>query len=380
MILLRSITFLTQNIFFLMAGLIGINFLVGIHELGHFLFCKLFKVRTPTFSMGFGPFITSKKVGETTFALSAIPLGGYVEIAGLAEMGQGDQKEAHSKDKNSFAAKPYWQKLLVLLGGILFNLMFAYFALSLLFMMGLPKTELLYPRNAKPVIHEIKEDSAASKAGLAVGDRIISINGQELDDNGLKAYTLINSLPGAETSLVVERDGQQQEITTTLDSRDLGDKKVGSLGVLFEITGTPGLPFVSAIKEGISLTNAYIKATFLGFKQIFAKRDVSKMGGPIKIISETVKAAGTGFEVFLLFLAVVSINLAVFNLIPLPILDGGQILFYTIEAIIGRPLSTKMKEYIHIGSWLLILALVVYLSTQDIWQLAKPYVGKYFGK
>ena len=96
MILLRSIAFLVQNIFFIFIGLVGINFLVGFHELGHFLFCKLFKIRTPTFSIGFGPFLASKKIGQTTFALSAIPLGGYVEIAGSAEMGQGEQKDAHA--------------------------------------------------------------------------------------------------------------------------------------------------------------------------------------------------------------------------------------------------------------------------------------------
>lgn len=380
MILLRSITFLAQNFFFLIAGLIGINFVVGFHELGHFFFCKLFNIRTPTFSLGFGPFLASKKIGDTTFALSSIPLGGYVEIAGSAEMGQGEQKDAHAKDKHSFAVKPYWQKLLVMFGGILFNLMFAYAALILLFMMGLPKTEILYPRNAKPVITEIKDDTAASRGGLAVGDRILSINGQNVNDNGLTAYTLINSLPGAQTSLIVERNGQEQEIPVTLESKEIGGKQVGSLGVLFEITGTKSLSFLSAIKEGTALANAYIKATFLGFKQIFVKRDVSKMGGPVKIISETVKAAGHSFGVFLLFLAVISINLAIFNLVPLPILDGGQILFYTIEAIAGRPLSMKVKEYIHIASWIFILALMVYLSTQDIWQLAKPYIGKYFGR
>lgn len=380
MILLRSITFLAQNIFFLMAGLIGINFVVGIHEFGHFLFCKFFKIRTPTFSFGFGPYLASKKIGDTTFALSSIPLGGYVEIAGSAEMGQGDQKEAHARDTGSFAIKPYWQKLLVMIGGIVFNLIFAYAALIFLFMIGLPKTEFLYPRNAKPIIHEIKADSAAQKAGLQIGDHIISINGQPLDDNGLKAYNLINSLPGAQTSFAIERGGQQQEITIDLDSKDQGDKKVGSLGVLFEITGTQSLSFIDAIKEGISLTNAYIKATVLGFKHIFVKRDVSKMGGPIKIISETVKAAGHSFGMLLFFLAVISINLAIFNLLPLPILDGGQILFYTIEAIIRRPLSVKLREYIHIATWVFILGLMLYLSAQDIYQLVKPYLGKFLGK
>jgi regulator of sigma E protease len=377
MILLRSITFLAQNFLLLLIGLIGINFLVGFHELGHFLFAKLFNIRTPTFSIGFGPFVASKKIGDTTFALSSIPLGGYVEIAGAAEIGQGEQKDAHARDAGSFAVKPYWQKMLVMFGGILFNLIFAYAALIFLFMVGLPKTEFLYPRNAKPIIKEIKEESAAQKAGFAVGDRIISINGENINDNGLKAYTLMSELPGAETSFLVEREGQEKEINATLDSKEVADKKIGSLGVLFEISGTSSLPFISAVKEGIALTNAYIKATVMGFKNIFVKRDLSKMGGPIKIISETIKAAGHSFGVFIFFLAIISINLAIMQCIPLPILDGGQILFYTIEALIRRPLSVKIREYIHIASWLLILALVLYLSAQDIYQLVKPYLGKF---
>src|SRR5690606_27744818 len=97
-------------------GLFGIGFLIGFHELGHFLFCKLFSIRTPSFSIGFGPKLFSKKIGGTEFVISPIPLGGFVEIAGAAEVGQGDQKEASSRDKESFAVKPYYQKLLVMCG------------------------------------------------------------------------------------------------------------------------------------------------------------------------------------------------------------------------------------------------------------------------
>src|SRR5437762_13928879 len=102
-----------QNIFFILIGCFGMGFLVGFHEFGHFLFAKLFKIRTPSFSIGFGPKIINKKIGETEFSLSAIPFGGYVEIAGAAEVGQGDQNEAYAKDEGSFAVKPYYQKLLV---------------------------------------------------------------------------------------------------------------------------------------------------------------------------------------------------------------------------------------------------------------------------
>lgn len=372
--LVRSFTFIAQNFFFILAGLIGINFVVGFHELGHFLFCKLFNIRTPTFSLGFGPVLASKKIGTTNFALSAIPLGGYVEIAGAAEAGQGEQKHAHDTSTDSFARKPYYQKLLVMLGGILFNLMFAYFALIAFYWFGLPKSEFLYPRNAQPVISKIQENSPAAQAQLQIGDRILAINDTQINDNALQAYKTIASMPGQPATLKIQRDSQEIDVPVSLEAKQVNGNEVGGLGVTFEITGTQPTSLVNAIKEGISMTNAYIVNTAIAIKNIFAKRDVSKMGGPLMVITETIKAAGHSLPVFLFFLAIISINLAVFNLLPLPILDGGQILFYTIEAIIGKPLPIKIREYIHIGSWVLILGLMLYLSAQDIYKIIKSYL------
>ncbi len=372
--LFRSITFIAHNFTFIIIGLIGINFVVGFHELGHFLFCKLFNIRTPTFSLGFGPILASKKIGGTTFAFSALPLGGYVEIAGSAEMGQGQQKEAHATDAHSFARKPYYQKLLVMAGGILFNLMFAYFALIMLFWFGLPKTEFLYPRNANTVIEKVQENSPAAQAKLHPGDRLTAINGTRLNEDAFKAYKMIAAMPGQAITVTVQRESQEIEIPVTLETKQAGSEAVGALGVVFQITGTQPTSLANAFSQGVALANAYIKNTALAIKNIFVKRDVSKMGGPLMVISETVKAAGQSFPVFLFFLAIISINLAVLNLIPLPILDGGQIAHYTIEAIIGRPLPTKMREYIHIGSWLLIMGLILYLSAQDIYKIIKSYM------
>lgn len=372
--LIRTFTFIAQNFSYILLGLLGINFVVGFHELGHFLFCKLFNIRTPTFSLGFGPVLASKKIGTTNFALSAIPLGGYVEIAGSAEIGQGEQKHAHDNDIHSFARKPYFQKLLVMLGGILFNLIFAYFALSAFYWFGLPKSEFLYPRNAQPVINQIQENSAASQAQLQIGDRILAINDVQINNNALTAYKTIAAMPGQQATLKIQREGQEIDVPVTFESKQMNGTDVGALGITFEITGTQPTSLANAIKEGVGMTNAYIINTAIAIKNIFAKRDVSKMGGPLMVISETVKAAGHSLPVFFFFLAIISINLAVFNLIPLPILDGGQILFYTIEAIIGRQLPMKVREYIHIGSWILIMGLILYLSAQDVYKIVKSYL------
>ena len=371
MILVKAITFLMQNFLFCVMGLIGIGFLIGFHELGHFLFCKLFNIRTPSFSIGMGPRIFKKKIGETEFALSAIPLGGYVEIAGSSEVGQGEQKDAHANDEQSFTRKPFYQKLLVLFGGILFNLGFAYFALILLCKLGVPRTT--------PIIKTIQPDSAAALYKLLPGDHITAINGQEINEDLEKGLSLIAPLAKQEAIFTIERDGSKIEIPVVLgEKKDLKGNSVGAMGVTFEMKRTAGVSFFEAISQGIQLTNSYIVNTILGFKNLFSKQGINAVQGPVAIISIMIQSISQSFSLYLLLLAIISINLAVLNLLPLPILDGGQIFTCIIEAIIRRPIHLKAKEYIHIASWVLVMGLVLYLSAQDIYRLIKPLFAKLF--
>lgn len=366
------------HIVFALIGILGIALLIGIHEMGHFLFAKLFNVHTPSFSIGFGPRILSKKIGTTDFSISAIPLGGYVEISGMAEIGQGEQKGAHNKGEDSFGVKPYWQKMLILFGGILFNLLFAYFSLTLLFIVGAPKTHMLAPLgivNYKPVINAMAKDSPAEKASLKVGDEIIqisSLDGQNIQIKGdadLLTKTL-RSHPNDTIRISVKRgEAEILDHDLTLGSAEIFEngelKKIGLWGAQLEINEIPTYSLGEAIAQGIRATNIYILTTAYAFKNMFVKRDIKGVGGPIMIIAETMKGAQKGFKIFLLFLAIISINLAVLNLLPLPILDGGQIMFVTIETLIGKQLP-KLREYIHIGSWLLMLALIIFLTIRDV--------------
>jgi regulator of sigma E protease len=359
-------------------ALFGIGFLIGFHEFGHFLFCKLFGIRTPSFSIGFGPQLWSRKIGDTQFILSAIPLGGFVEIAGAAEVGQGEQEYAESTAPDSFAVKPYYQKFLVMTGGILCNLLFAYCAFIFLSFTGMPKTPLLYPTNGTTIIAQVEPDSAAAKAGFVPGDTIIAINQVRIAGNPLEAMQLVQTLPHKTVPVTIERNGVLKEVSVTIDAKKIGDHPrspvLGSLGVMFEVTDIPGSSFFEGIKQGIRITNRWIVETVKGFISIFQRADLKGAGGPVAIIMMLTKGATSSLKLFLIILAIISINLAILNLIPLPILDGGQLLFYTIEAIIRRPLPIKIREYIHIASWLIILGLVLYLSIYDIARVAHPYI------
>ncbi|MGB8468237.1 MAG: M50 family metallopeptidase [Candidatus Babeliales bacterium] len=344
---------LGMQFFFISIGILGIGFLIGFHEFGHFLFCKLFDIATPTFSIGMGPQVLKKKLGQTEFALSAIPMGGYVEI-----------------EPASFNKKPWIQKMLVIAGGILFNMLFAYVALSALFYAGMPQTALTYPYHATTVIEQVRDDSPAQTIGLVNGDTIVGYNGIS-SPRSTELIEYIRSHPAQSITLSIIKDNASEATTqtVTIGSKELPcavgqpAQTIGYLGIEFAMRR---YGFIQSIHHGISTTHTLMMQVLAGFKAIVAKKAVGQLGGPLMVIFQTVKGAEKGALFFLFLLAFISVNLAVLNILPLPIMDGGQALLITIESIKGSPLSETIKTYIQYASWLLVLALVITLSIKDM--------------
>jgi len=355
MSIINPCVLLSKNLIFIFIGIFGIGLVIGFHELGHFLFSKLFRVNVPSFAIGFGPKLYKKKIGETKFSLGAVPLGGYVET-----------------DSESLNAKPYYQKMLIIGGGIMFNLLFAYFAFCLLFMFGLPKTRFLYATTTTPIVEKVAKESQS--LGIKPGDTIVNIDGKEIKGETKVVFRQLKESQDNTVKLKISREGQIVDLQ--LEKKALL-QALGTFQISFKYVNRPGLPFFQAIKKGIQFTNGYIYMMLMMFKHMFVKRDTSGVGGPIMIIAATMQSAAQGIKVFLLLLALISISLAILNLIPLPILDGGQALLCTIEAIIRRPLSEKIKEYIFIASWIFMLVLFVLISFRDIWRLFG--LSKFFG-
>ena len=411
-----------KGLFLLCIGIFGIGFLIAIHELGHFLFCKFFDISTPSFSIGFGPKLWSKKIGETEFSLSALPIGGYVEIAGLYEPGQGEQQEAVRDDHRSFNKKPLWQKLFVIGGGIIVNMLFCYLTLIALFSVGIPATPLLYPENATTIIKTVEPNGPADKAGILPGDFIYGSqeidskdNERSIDNNPGNLSALVTKninnpirlsvirqrkqviqqipvTPGPGTGFIpfgeilgedpltghfISADTHEKIYLTVTPVQNPQLKTRGMLGVTFAFKETQPLPFFDAIKQGIRLTHRFFLSVFAAFSNMITKRSTDGMGGPLMIISATIESANQGIVLFLLLLAFISVNLAALNLIPLPILDGGQILIILIEALIRRPLPEKTKTIVFYVCWALLMLLMLWLSIKDIYSFSKWFLGSH---
>jgi regulator of sigma E protease len=356
----------------LIFAFVGFGLLITIHEFGHFIFCKIFKVSTPTFSIGMGPTLFKKQIGATNFRIAALPIGGYVEIAGLAEVGQGEQSSATDRGETSFSSKKYWQKASILLGGIIFNLLFAYLVFSAMFWIGIPK------QKAELLISTKAETALFDKFGLKTGDKILSIKKEALNSDPKALAKQLNEnflahFMKNETSeqIPLEILRNQEKISVVLSPKPTDTENEILLNSLeFKTEQVEGqyekYSFFNAIKHGISSTNKWICNIILGIKYLITEKTLKGAGGPIMILSQTFKTAQRGIIPLLIFLAIISINLAILNILPIGALDGGQLLFATIEAIIRREIPEMVRLVINLASWILILSLILYLSYKDI--------------
>lgn len=315
-------------------AIILFGFLIFIHEIGHFLAAKISGVRVLKFSIGFGPKVIGKRIGETEYLLSAVPLGGYVKMYG-EEFG-----DEVIDERGSFKHQPVYKKFFIVFAGPLFNIIGAVFLFWIIFLHGVPVI--------KPVIGEVMENSPAYMAGLKTGDKIIEIEGQKIS-NWFDMAQFIQQNPDKNLNFKIERNGEIIQLQIAPQGKEakniFGEKVfVGQIGI------KPDAKAVFIKKEeplnalNMSIRKCYeiVELTYLTIVKIF-QRVVSTevIGGPILIFQAAGKTAEQGLVSFLSFAAIISINLGVLNLLPIPVLDGGHILFFLIEAIRRKPLSEK---------------------------------------
>ena len=352
----------------IIAAVVGLGVLIVFHEFGHFLFAKLFGVGVLTFSVGFGPKLWVKKKGETEYALSAFPLGGYVKM-----VGEDPEEEVKAVDlERSFAHKSLLKRTAIVAAGPGFNLLLAVFLLMLVFLFyGVPVLSNL--------VGAVEPESPAAQAGIQKGDRIVAVNGQTVtaweDLSGA-----IKQSGGQPLALRIHRTGQELTVTVQPRKKEVKNifgelKEDWMIGIGSQVSiekGDPGL----AISKAFVQTYDYSKLTLVGlYKMITREVSPRNLGGPILIAQMAGQQAQEGIGSYLAFLAVLSINLGVLNLLPVPVLDGGHLFFFAVEAIIRRPVSLRYREKAQQVGIFLLLLLMIFAFANDIFRLFEKQVG-----
>lgn len=362
-----------QLVYMLPAFLLVLTAIVFVHEMGHYLVARWNGIAVQTFSIGFGPELIGLTGKDgTRWRVSWIPLGGYVRFVG-------DMNPASLPDLDVIAAadpelaprlfvnKSAWRRIAVVAAGPAANIVFTFLVLYAL-LLGYGRYTI------PPVIGEVVAGSVAESAGLAAGDTIVSVDGYKV--RGFEDFQrLVGTAPERPVTIIVARDGGQQSIvlvpeSTTTTDRFGNEHRVGRIGVQRNVSREDVSLYRPDAAEAIGMTFEEMRfiidrtAAFLG--DFFVGRgDVEQLGGPVKVAQVSGEVATLGIVALINFMALLSLNIGVFNLLPIPMLDGGHLLYYLYEAIRGRPLSQRLQNLGFRFGFVVVVSLMVFTLLND---------------
>jgi regulator of sigma E protease len=358
--------------YYILPFVVVLGIMIFFHELGHFLVAKYFGVKVLKFALGFGPVMVSKTVGDTEYSIRYIPLGGFVKMLGEDLEDEEDPPQALTPEEEarSFDKQHPLKRMAVVVAGPVFNVI-----LALLMFCG------IYIISGKdvilPEIGQVTDDSPAQHAGFIKGDIVASINDIEIR-SWTELKDVIRDKTGTPLSFIVKRDGKYLELTVvpeeTIIKNEFGeDVKSSLIGIVAsgnqgKIELAPG----DAIIEGFRETYRWIDLTVMVVVKLFqGVVSIKTLGGPILIGQMTGELAQQSLGYLLPFMAIISINLGIINLFPIPILDGGLIVFLILELVIGKPMSIKKRELAQKAGLFLLILLMVVVFYNDISRLLK---------
>jgi len=349
--------------------------LLVIHEFGHFIIAKKFGVKVEEFGVGYPPRLYGKKIGETLYSINLLPLGAFVKIPGA------DGDDSHLEDYRRYSAKPIWQRTLIILGGVLSFWLVAIILLSVIFTIGTPQAisdnEPGPLVDAKVQIIDIAAGSPAEIAGLRAGDTIKEFKIQNLgfEINLVKeVQELTEKYKGEEVVLTIQRG--KEVFTTSLIPRLVPPEGEGAMGVALVRTAEKKFSWWYSPIKGIEATANLTGAIITSWGQILGNLIRAKelpsgvqLVGPVGLGVLINQAAQLGLNYFLQFIAMISIYLAIFNLLPIPALDGGKLLFLGIEKIKGKAIPRKLEENVTAVFFSLLIILMIFVTIKDIMRL-----------
>ena len=341
----------------IVAAILAVSLLIIIHECGHYFAARAAGMRVERFSFGFGPVLLSFRRGDTLFAISAVPIGGYVAVAGA-----GAAAEVDPADDGAYANKPAWKRFVFVLAGPVMNWVAAVLVAWVLlasFGLGVP--------DPSARVGQLLPGMPAEAAGLQSGDRITAVGGVPVstwDD----LVTQIRRHSGEPVPFAVTRGEGAEAHSLVLQvtpQKESGKVGFGPAKIVHKVGA------LQAIPDAVTATNANLAAQLKGFASIFARKPGAELSGPIGIAQELVRGAKAGLERFLELVWAISVGLAVLNLLPFPALDGSRLLFLGYELVTRRRVNERVEGLIHTGGFVVLIVLILAVSFGDVARLLR---------
>lgn len=345
----------------ILIGVLFFGFIIFFHELGHFLLAKFSKVRVNEFALGMGPRLWGFKKGETQYSLRLLPVGGYCAMEG---------EDEDSDDENAFGNKPVWRRILVVIAGGVFNIL-----LGFVLMVAITSQQELF---GIPQVSGFYENSALQAAGVQAGDYIVEVDGYAIYTDRDLAFGLGIANPDA-VHLVIRREGQKIDLgEVKLNSTTLPNGRI-SVQLDFQIVGVKPT-FWGLLQRSAADTFSMSRMVLESLKGIFTgKFGLNEIAGPVGTAQVISQAAGEGLKQgfgtavsnIVMMMVLITVNLGVVNLLPLPALDGGRLLFLIWEGVTRKPVPQKYEAYVHAAGFILLIGLMVVITFNDVWRIFK---------
>lgn len=350
MIKISAILNVWNNVWPYLIAILLFLVLIVIHEFGHFIAAKLLGVRVNEFAVGFGPKLFSKQKGETKYSLNLIPLGGYCAMEG---------EDEESNDDRAFCKKKPWRRFIIVVMGAVFNLLLGLIIVAI----------ILAPSKAftSTVIAEFDENAKSSQTGLMVNDKILEAEGRKIFTTYDLSYAFTNVKDG-KIDLTVERNGKEVLLKNVEFESEEYDG-ISYLTVDFKVYGIKKT-FGSYIKHTFNTAISYCAVIWRSLIDVIGgKYGISAVSGPVGVTAAIGQAAKQSLQNVLPIMAIITINLGLFNLLPIPALDGGRLLFILIEMIARKPIPQKWEAAIHTAGFVILIAFMILVAAKDIWTL-----------
>ena len=327
--------------------------LIFIHELGHFLTAKACGVKVNEFALGMGPTIFKINRGETKYALRLFPIGGFVSMEG---------EEESSQHENAFCNKPVWKRILIVCAGAFMNIILGF--VVMIFLVSLTGGSKI----ATTTVSQFRDGAVSSGSGLQVGDRILKINDSSIFVDYDIIYALMRDDDGI-VSMQVKRDGQK--ITLKNVTFQVISQEDGVNNIFFDFTVTGNDKTAGAVlRQAFFKTFSVVKIVWSSVMDLITgKFSMNQLSGPVGVATAIGDASKQGADSFFMMVVFITVNLGVFNLLPLPALDGGRLIFLIIEGVRRKPVNPKYEGYVHFAGFALLILLMVFVTYHDIVKL-----------